>query len=95
MSHGSEAVSRIMVLLSAGCVAFAGGTVALIAQLKDLLVGAQVDNSLLVGLAIVAITTATAFFAWIVKLLLESRENDASIMARLKALEDRMNRWED
>ncbi len=92
---GTEAVSKMLILLTAGCLAFAGGFGALVAEVRQAVFGAQVDNSLLVGLAIVAITTATGFFAWIVKLLLEGRENDAEILARVGELERRMNRWED
>lgn len=89
-----EIAAKLMMLTAIGIAWFTAGATTLAAEITHAVLGAQVNDSLLVGVALFALTTGTAIFAWVFKLLLQVKDGQTRTDTRLDDLEARLDRWE-
>lgn len=89
-----EIATKMMTLTAIGIAWFTTGAASLAVEATRAVVGAQVNDSLLVGVALFALSTGTAIFAWVFKLLLQVKDGQTRLETRQDDLEDRLNRWE-
>lgn len=90
----AEVDSRLMAYLALGVAWFTAGASALAVEFVHV-VAAQVNDSLLVGVALLALSTGTAIFAWVFKLLLDVRTSQTRSEEQVKEHDRRLTHLEE
>lgn len=103
-----QIASKLMFSLAVGIAYLAGAIGLVIAEVGDVF-ATQVDPGLVTVFVGAAIATSTGAFGWTIKMLMDARDGQAktatdlavtkaeleSTRSELKALEERMDRWEN